>query len=348
MRASKRDKLLSRVQDTIIERRHKMRILHFFMVVCLVFAFGCAGITPERDKFPAKDITLICPWSGGGGTDLISRALVRNAKKYFGVRVKVINKTGGLGSIGMGAVAKARPDGYTVGMITFQLSTYRLMGWAKLSYRDYSLIQLVNRGLASISVAADSKWQTLKQVMDYAEKNPGIVTAGHTGTGGGWHLAMVSIATMNNVKFKYVRFRGAAPTRTALIGGHIDVAATGIDEMLQLYRAGKVRILAVNAVERHSLFPKVPTIAEAGFPNPTPIFDWRGLAAPNGVPEDRMKVLVKGFKQCFDSPEFRRLADELGLQIVYKDPEEFKEFLAGMEKALEPALKSVGLLKPKK
>ena len=272
-----------------------------FTVVAVLIAFtGANGMA----KFPAKDIVLICPWSAGGGTDTISRALVKNAKKYFGVNVNVVNKTGGMGAIGMGAAAKARPDGYTVGMITFQLSTYRLMGLADLSYRNYSLIQLVNRSPASVSVDADSQWKTLKQVMDYAKKNPGIVTAGHSGAGGGWHLALASIATMNKVKFNYVPFDGAAPTRTALIGGHIDVATTGIDEVLQLYKAGQVRILAVNAFERHPLFPKVPTIKEAGFPNPNPIFDWRGLGAPKGVPKDVIKVLTKGFKGCFDDPDF--------------------------------------------
>ena len=313
-------------------------------IVAIVIAFSVPNTFAAG--FPAKDITLICPWSAGGGTDTISRALMKNAKKYFGVNVNVVNKTGGMGAIGMGAVTTARPDGYTVGMITFQLSTFRLMGLAKLSYRDYTLIQLVNQSPAAISVAADSKWKTLKQVMDYATKNPGIVTVGHSGAGGGWHLAMASIATMNNVKFNYVPFDGAAPTRTALIGGHIDVATTGIDEVLQLYKAGKVRILAVNNLERHSLFPQVPTIAEAGLPNPSPILDWRGLGAPKGVPKDRMEVLIKGFKQCFEDPDFQKLAKDLGLPLVYKDPQGFGQFLKGMEETLEPALKSVGLLRP--
>jgi tripartite-type tricarboxylate transporter receptor subunit TctC len=314
------------------------------LATLMLLCWSAAGAA----DFPAKDITLICPWSAGGGTDTISRALVKNAKQYFGVNVNVVNKTGGMGAVGMGAVATARPDGYTTGMITFQLSTYRLMGLADLSYRNFSLIQLVNQSPAAISVAADSKWQTLKEVIDYAKQNPGIVTVGHSGAGGGWHLAMASIATRYNVEFNYVPFDGAAPTRTALIGGHIDVATTGIDEMLQLYKAGKVRILAVNNTERHPLFPEVPTIAEAGFPNPNPILDWRGLAAPKDVPEDRMQVLIKGYKQCFEDPEFQKLAKELGLPLVYKDPEGFKQFLQGMEESLEPALKSVGLYKPLK
>ncbi len=311
--------------------------------LCVLVA---AGSATAAGGFPAKDITLICPWSAGGGTDTISRALVKNAKKYFGVNVNVVNKTGGMGAVGMGAAATARPDGYTVGMITFQLSTYQSMGLAKLSYRDYNLIQLVNQSPAAISVAADSKWKDLKQLMDYAKDNPGIVTVGHSGAGGGWHLAIASIAVKNDIKFNYVPFDGAAPTRTALIGGHIDCATTGIDEMLQLYQAGQVRILAVNNTKRHALFPDVPTLAEAGFPNPNPILDWRGLAAPKGVPQKNMAILVKGFKGCFDDPEFKALADKLGLPLVYEDPAGFEKFLQAMEETLVPALKSVDLYKP--
>lgn len=312
------------------------------MILCVFVAVG----NVVAADFPSKDITLICPWSAGGGTDTISRALVKNAKKYFGVNVNVVNKTGGMGAIGMGAASTARADGYTVGMITFQLSTFQSMGLAKLSYRDYNLIQLVNQSPAAISVAGDSKWKSLEQLMDYAKKNPGIVTVGHSGAGGGWHLAIASIAVKNDTKFNYVPFDGAAPTRTALIGGHIDCATTGIDEVLQLYQAGQVRILAVNNLKRHALFPEVPTIAEAGFPNPSPILDWRGLAAPKGVPADKMNVLVKGFKQCFDDPEFRALAKKLGLPLVYEDPKGFEKFLQGMEETLVPALKSVNLYKP--
>ena len=316
------------------------------ITVAALCVFLAVGNVWAADKFPAKDITLVCPWSAGGGTDTIARALVKNAKKYFGVNVNVVNKTGGMGAIGMGAASTARPDGYTVGMITFQLSTFQSMGLAKLSYRDYNLIQLLNQSPAAISVAADSKWKSLKQLMDYAKANPGIVTVGHSGAGGGWHLAIASIAVKNDIKFNYVPFDGAAPTRTALIGQHIDCATTGIDEMLQMYQAGKVRILAVNNTTRHALFPDVPTMEEAGFPNPNPILDWRGLAAPKGVSPDNMKILVKGFKQCFDDPEFKALANKLGLPLVYEDPQGFQKFLQGMEETLVPALKSVNLYKP--
>jgi tripartite-type tricarboxylate transporter receptor subunit TctC len=103
-----------------------MTLKRFGMILAVAVLCIFVGVSTgtAAGKFPAKDITLICPWSAGGGTDTISRALVKNAKKYFGVNVNVVNKTGGMGAVGMGAAANARPDGYTVGMITFQLSTY--------------------------------------------------------------------------------------------------------------------------------------------------------------------------------------------------------------------------------
>jgi tripartite-type tricarboxylate transporter receptor subunit TctC len=297
--------------------------------------------------FPEKDITMICPWSAGGGTDTLARALVKNAKQYFGVNVNVVNKTGGMGAVGMGDGANARADGYTITMITTQLSTYRLMGLADLSYRDYDLLMLLNRSVGVIAVKADAQWKTMQELMDYAKANPGKLTVGHTGAGGAWHLAMASLATENNVEFTYVPFDGAAPSRTALLGGHVDVVPAGVDELLQLYQSGQIRVLAIAAAERNPAMPDVPTYAEAGFPS-EPISDWRGLAAPKGTPPEVLGILEKGFKQCFDDQEFKDLAAELAIPLVYKGGKDFTEFLAGMEKTLEPALDAVGLLKPMK
>ena len=316
------------------------------LISCIIVTF--IAFTPllgAAADFPKKDITMIVPWGAGGGTDTISRTLVKNAKKYLGVNINVVNKTGGMGAIGMGATANSRPDGYTVGTITFQLSTYQLMGLSKLTYKDFNLIQMINQSPAAITVAANSKWQSMQQLMDYAKKNPGLVTVGHSGAGGSWHLAIASLATANGVKFNYVPFDGSAPNRAALIGGHVDVATSGIDEMLQLYKAGKVRILAVNALKRHISFPNVPTIAEAGFPNSAPVMDWRGIATAKGVAPERMQVLEKGFKAMFNDPEFKKLARELALPLSYKNTNKFNGFLAGMENSLKPALKNVGLLK---
>jgi len=319
------------------------RIGVMMVVVSVIMAFA-APFAGAAD-FPEKDITLIVPWSAGGGTDTLARALVKNAKQHLGVNVNVVNKTGGMGAVGMGDGANSRPDGYTVTMITTQLSTYRLMGLADLSYRDFDLLMLLNRSMGVIAVKADAPWQTMQDLIDYAKENPGKLTVGHTGAGGAWHLAMASLATENDVEFTYVPFDGAAPSRTALLGGHVDVVPAGVDELLQLYQSGQIRVLAIAADERHPAMPDVPTYAEAGFPS-DPISDWRGLAVAKGTPQDVLDVLVDGFKACFEDQEFKDLAAELAIPLIYKGPEDFKQFLIGMEKTLEPALKAVDLLNP--
>jgi tripartite-type tricarboxylate transporter receptor subunit TctC len=298
--------------------------------------------------FPGKDITLVVPWGAGGGTDVFARILVKNAKKHLGVNVNVVNRTGGMGAIGMASVATARPDGYTVGMVTFQLSAYRNQGLDKLSYRDFGLIGLVNQSAGAISVRTDSQFKNFTELVEYAKANPNVLTAGHSGAGGGWHLSLASAALAADAKFNYVPFDGAAPTRTALLGGHIAIATSGIDEMLEFYKDKRVRILAVNDLQRHPMFPDVPTLAEAGYAIEQPVLDWRGLAAPKGTPADRMKVLIEGFKKCFDDPEFQAAAKEKGFILTWKGPEDFEKFLIGMEKTLEGALKATGLYNPVK
>lgn len=308
-----------------------------------VFANGAkeAGM----DNFPNKDLTLIVPWSAGGGTDTIARALVKNAKKYIGANVNVVNKTGGQGVVGMQAASTARADGYTVGLITFGLSTYNLMGLADLSYRDFELLQLLNQSAAVLYVKTDSQFETLKDLVDYAKSHPGELSLGHTGAGGDKHLSAASFATEYGIEFNYVPFDGAAPSRSAVLGGHVDVGVAGIAEIKAIYDAGEVRVLSINDESRDTLFPEIPTISEAGYKLKAPVLDWRGLGLPKGVPAERVKLIEEGFKKMFDDPEFKEYCDSVGLALVYKDSTGFESFLSNMEKVLEPTLTSVGLLK---
>ncbi len=299
--------------------------------------------TAMAADYPAKDITMIVPWSAGGGTDTIARSLVAEAKNCFGANINVVNKTGAVGAVGMGATSTARNDGYTVGLITFNLSSYGPLGQTDLSYRDYDLIQLINQSPGAISVAANSEWQTLDDLMAYSKENPGVVTVGHSGTGGAWHLSAAALATEHDAEFNYVPFDGSANVRTALLGNHVAVAATGIDEMKQLLEAGEVRVLAVNALERADAFPDIPTVSEAGYAIPAPIYDWRGLAAPKGMKPEVRDQIVQGFKSCFDSAGFQALAKERGLPLVYKGPADFEDFLANMETSLATAITDLGI-----
>ncbi|HSB79034.1 MAG TPA: tripartite tricarboxylate transporter substrate binding protein, partial [Candidatus Methylomirabilis sp.] len=289
-----------------------LRRFGFVLVGVLAIALALPAMAPAAG-FPERDITIVVPWAAGGGTDTLARTLAKNGKKYFGVNVNVVNKVGGTGAVGMNSVAIGKPDGYTVAMITFNLSTYRMIGLAELSYKDFDLIALLNRSPAGFSVKADSQFKTLKDLVEYAKANPGVVTVGHSGPGQPWHLSAALMAAKNNLKLTFVPFDGAAPTRTALVGGHITLASTGMDEVLQFYKTKQVRILAAFASTRNPFFPDVPSIAEAGYPIENPIFDWRGLAVAKGTPPEILKVLRDGFRKAAEDPDYIKLMDELTL-----------------------------------
>jgi tripartite-type tricarboxylate transporter receptor subunit TctC len=306
----------------------------------------CLGLGGARaQSFPTRDITLVVPWAAGGGTDALARTLVKNAKQLIGVTVAVVNRTGGTGVLGMQSVAQAKPDGYTLGLITFHLSAYRLMGTGELSYRDFEPIMLLNRSPTGFLVKADSPYRDLKQLFDYAKQNPGVVTVATSGAGGVPHLAATLLAKEHGLKLTFVPFDGGAPARTAVLGGHITMLAANSEEVLQVYKAKQLRFLAINNDERHPMFADVATISEAGYPLRSLLLDWRGVAAPKGTPPDVQRVLRESFKKLAEDADYKKLMDDLALPRASAEGEEFTKFLAGMETTLEPALAEAGLLK---
>lgn len=304
------------------------------------------GTAPSRAAgFPERDITMIVPWAAGGGTDALARTLAKNAKQYIGVNVAVVNRTGGTGVTGMQAASNAKPDGYTVGLVTFHLSGYRLTGVSELSYRDFEPIMLLNRSPTGFLVKADSPYKDMKQLVEYAKANPGVVTIATSGAGAVPHLSAALLAKQLGIKFTFVPFDGGAPARTAVLGGHVTLLAVNSEEALQFYKTKQLRFLALNSAERHGSFPDVPTIAEAGFPLQTLLLDWRGLAAPKGTPADIVAKLTEGFRKMADDADYKKLLDEMALPRANAEGEAFKKFLADTEAALEPGLAEAGLLK---
>lgn len=309
-------------------------------------SFIATGTSPLRAAgYPERDITLIVPWAAGGGTDALGRTLAKNAKQYIGVNVTVVNRPGGTGVAGMQAAATAKPDGYTIGLVTFHLSSYRLTGLSPLSYRDFEPIMLLNRSPTGFLVKADSAYKSMKELVDYAKANPGVVTVATSGAGAVPHLSAALLAKQLGIKLTFVPFDGGAPARTAVLGGHVTMLAVNSEEALQFYKSKQLRFLALNTDERHPSFPDVPTIAEAGFPLSVLLLDWRGLAAPKGTPKEILDVLTAGFRKMAEDPDYKRLMDEMALPRANAEREKYGQFLDGIEKALEPALAEVGLLK---
>ena len=293
--------------------------------------------------YPDKPVTVICPWTAGGGTDVLLRALSKEAEKHLGQTINVVNQTGGAGAIGHNAIRAARPDGYTIGMITFELNSLPPQGLVPFTWKDFDPLMRLNADPAALSVRADAPYSTVRGFMDYAKANPGEITIGNSAPGSVWHIAAGLAAEKTGVKVKHVPFDGAQPAVTALVGGHIKAVAVSVAEVRSQAQAGNIKILGVMSHERDKQFPNVPTFKEQGVD--VQFFTWRGLALPKGVPAANKAKIVDAYKKAFDTQSFKDFAAKASLNLAYQDSAEFTKFLDQNYKDVEAVMKSLGLAK---
>jgi tripartite-type tricarboxylate transporter receptor subunit TctC len=297
----------------------------------------------KKVEFPTKSITAICPWSAGGGTDTVLRGLSKATEPFLGQSITVTNQTGGGGAVGHAAGIKAKPDGYTVTMITFELLSLPPQGLVPFTYEDYDLLMRINMDPAALTVKKDAPYDTVEEFINYAKEHPGEIRVGNSGPGSVWHIAAGLLADKAGIDIKHVPFDGAAPAVTDLVGGHIEAVTVSPAEVQGQVEAGELKMLAVMSEERLPNFPDVPTFKELGYDI---IFGtWRGLAVPKGTPDDVEKILVDAFKKGYETEEFQTFAKNAGLGLAYADKDEFKKFLDVSSKDVEAVMKKLGLTK---
>lgn len=334
----------------------KRKVVAILLICLLVVTFaGCGQKQQEAPKeepkqeepkkvdFPTKGITAICPWSAGGGTDSVLRGLSKATEEFLGQTITVNNVTGGGGAVGHGAGLNAKPDGYTVTMITFELVSLPPQGLVPFTYNDYDLLMRINMDPAALTVKKDAPYDTVEEFIKYAQEHPGEVSIGNSGPGSVWHIAAGLLADKTGIDVKYVPYDGAAPAVTALVGGHIQAVSVSPAEVQGQVEAGDLKILAVMSDERVSSFPDVPTFKELGYD--ITFGTWRGLAVPKGTPDDVEKILADAFKQGYETEEFQSFAKKAGLGLAYANAEDFKKFLDQNSKDVEAVMKKLDLAK---
>lgn len=330
--------------------RKKLACLLVIVLVFSVFAFGCSkpqeqASTEEAKEidFPTKSVTAICPWSAGGGTDTVLRGLTKETEKSLGQTITVTNQTGGGGAIGHGAIMKAKPDGYSVGMITFELNSLPPQGLVPFTYKDFEPLMRVNMDASALTVKKDAPYNTIEEFIEYAKNHPGEINIGNSGPGSVWHIAAGLMADKAGIDVQYVPFDGAAPAVTALVGGHIQAVSVSVAEVQGQVEAGDLKILGVMSEDRLELIPDVPTFKETGI---DVVFGtWRGLAVPKETPAEVKKVLSDAFKNGYESKEFQDFAQKSGLGLAYQNAEDFGKFLENNAKDVEEVMKKLGLAK---
>ncbi|MDR7413546.1 MAG: tripartite tricarboxylate transporter substrate binding protein [Armatimonadota bacterium] len=296
------------------------------LVVAVAIGWVTTGVAVA---YPTKPLTIIVPWSPGGGTDRTARALAVVLEKEFRYPVGVVNRTGGGGVVGHMATATAEADGHTLGMITIEITMMSWLGLTHLTFADYRPIALLINNRAGITVRADAPWKTYRELVAYVRANPGRLKASGTAAGGIWDLARVGwllAAGLTPDHVKWVPSAGAAAALQELVAGGVDICTCSPAEALPLVQAGRARVLAVMADRRWPPLPNVPTLKELGVD--FEIGGWAGLAAPKGIPDSVAAALDAAVGRAVRSPEFAEFIRTSGFWFDYKNSQEFSRFLA--------------------
>lgn len=315
------------------------------LALVALLALTLAG--PALAAYPTRPITFIVPWGAGGGTDAVGRMMATLLERDLGQPVTVVNRTGGSGVVGHAAIASARPDGYTIGLITTEIVMLHHQGLTQISGASFTPLGLVNVDPAAVQVRADAPYKNLKDLLDAIRANPGKLRASGTGQGGSWHLSLYGLLLEQKIDpltVPWVPSQSNAAGLLDLVAGGVDMIPGSHPEARALMEAGKVRSLGIMDEKPSALFPKVPTVKQAV--GSTWISGvWRGIAAPRNLPKDIEARLLAAVKKAYESKEFQSFMQERGFGVAWMEPAQFAAFMAKEDATLGGLMKKVGLAK---
>jgi tripartite-type tricarboxylate transporter receptor subunit TctC len=320
----------------------KVSALRTAIIAACATAGALAGAgSAIAQGFPAKPISLICPWPAGGSTDQHLRAFAQVASKYVGQNIVIENKPGAGGMLGPGVMAKtAAPDGYTLSQLpvgAFRIPHMQKVDWDPL--KDFTYIIGLTGYTFGMVVKADSQWKTLKDVLDYAKANPGKFSYSSTGNGTSPHLLIEELQMKTGVQLLHVPFKGNADSTQALMGGHVMAQsdATGWGRFVD---AGTLRLLVTFGEKRTKW--NAPTAKELGIDIVS--YSPYGIVAPKGMDPKTQKFLHDAFKKALDDPEHLKVLAQLDQVYWYKSSEDYAKWAAETFKAERATIERVGLL----
>lgn len=300
----------------------------------------CAAQHAGAQAFPAKPVTLVCPWPPGGSTDMHLRQFAQIAAKHLGQNVVIENKPGAGGMLGPVAMSRMAPDGYNLSQLP--VSAYRIPHIQKVDWdpmRDFTYIIGITGYTFGVVVKADSQFKTFKDLIDYARANPGKMSFGSTGNGTSPHLLMEEVGMKTGVQFLHVPFKGNADSTQALMGGHIMAQsdATGWGRHVD---AGAFRLLVTFGEKRTKW--NAPTAKELGIDIVS--YSPYGIVGPKGMDPKVVKVLHDAFRKTLDDPEHMKVLAQLDQVYWYKSSDDYRQWAADTLKAERTTIERVGLL----
>ena len=324
-----------------------MKSINRIISMCMFISFLLlifAGMSFAEENYPIKPVTIIVPFSPGGGSDTTSRIMATVWRKYSPKPLIILNRPGASGTRAIYDLVKSKPDGYTVAFASNgEASSSLHITPAKYTIDSYTVICAVDSRLPV--VFTKGPWNDLKELIDYSRKNPDKIRVGVPGMASCARLVADLTASEAGVKWKVVPFQGGGPLIPAVLGGHVDIGFLWHDNVMGLHKAGDLKILCYMSDKRSKLLPKVPTAKEQGFS--VEGNDRHYILVPNGVPKPVREKLSVLMKKVIQDPEFENKLAALGNSASYMDSESSRAFIKEWYKTSGRLYEQLGMIRKK-
>lgn len=315
-----------------------------YLAGLLAAALSLGAAATSAETYPAKPIRLVVPYAAGGAVDIVARSVGQKMSVLLKQPIIVDNRPGASTNIGMDAVSKAAPDGYTIMMASNSLATNAAL-FAKLPFdptRDFTPVARIGQASLVLVVPAKSSVTSLKDLVSQAQAQPGKLSYASAGNGSSGHLAGELFKEAAHIDVLHVPYKGGAPAITDLLGERITFMPINPLEVITHIRAGTLRAIAVASDQRAPLLPSVPTSREQGLPGFTASV-WWGLVAPAKTPPAVVRELNTAANTALADPDVRKQLMQLGVTILPGTPEAFGQFVRNETSTWNGVIRKAGI-----
>jgi tripartite-type tricarboxylate transporter receptor subunit TctC len=296
-------------------------------LLCFFLLFSSI-ISAQNTQFPNKPVRVIVPVAPGGNVDSVMRLISGKLSEGLGQSVILENKPGASTNIGNEFVAKSPADGYTLLANTIPLVA-NISLYQKLGYdpeKDFIPISIMASSPSMIAVNANFPVKNMRELLDYAKKNPGMVKFSTSGGGGITHLAVELLAFQTGTKFAHIPYKGGGPALTALMSGEVDLSVLSVLAASGQMSSNRIRVLAVTSPKRLPMYPDIPSVSE--FVPGYEFNSWVGILAPKGTPASVIQILNEQISKALYSPEIVEKIQKDGGEVVASSPDQFKKAIS--------------------